>query len=126
MLGSFDQDLKREIGRGISEARIRRGFSQEALAERVGCPVSTITNLERGKSLPKLRTLAELSRQLGAPLRDLLDHVDLIDPTDDRRARLEIRGRALLNGLSNEFLEIAIEQISVLAKRDHQAKPDQK
>jgi hypothetical protein len=41
-----------------------------------------------------------------------------------RRARLELRGRALLNQLSNEFLEIAIEQLSVLSKRDRRPGTD--
>jgi len=111
-------DLKRDIGRGIAEARIRRGLTQENLAKRVGCSIEAIANLERGLSFPRLRMLFALSRQLSVPLRDLLDQVDQTDPSDERRARLELRGRALLNQLTNEFLEIAIDQLSVLAKRD--------
>ena len=111
-------DLKRDIGRGIAEARIRRGLTQEDLAQRVGCSIDAVANLERGLSFPRLRMLVALSRQLRVPLRDLLDQVDQTDPSDERRAQLELRGRAVLNQLTDEFLEIAIDQLSVLAKRD--------
>jgi transcriptional regulator with XRE-family HTH domain len=115
---SLELALKRDIGRSIAEARIRRGLTQEDLAERLGCSVNALASLERGQGFPRFRMLAALSHQLGVPLRDLLDQVDQTDPSDERRARLELQGRALLNQLSNEYLEIAIEQLSVLAKRD--------
>lgn len=117
---SLELDLKRDIGRSIAEARARRGLTQKDLAERLGYSIEAIASLERGQSFPRFRILAALSRELRVPLRDLVDQADQIDPSDDRRARLEFRGRALLNQLSNDFLEIAIEQLSVLAKRDPQ------
>ena len=112
-----DLELKREIGRSIAEARLRRGLSQKQLAARLGCSEAYILDMEHGRSFPRFRAVAALSRELGVPLRDLVDQVDQPDPGNDRRARLELRGRALLNGLSDEFLEIAIEQLSVLAHR---------
>ena len=116
-------DLKRDIGRSIAEARNRRGLTQKDLAERLGYSIEAIASLERGQSFPRFRILIALSRELRVPLRDLVDQVDQIDPSDDRRARLEFRGRALLNQLSDEFLEIAIEQLSVLARRDPHPSP---
>jgi transcriptional regulator with XRE-family HTH domain len=115
---SLEIALKRDIGRSIAEVRIRRGLTQEDLAERLGCSVNALASLERGQVFPRFRMLAALSHQLGVPLRDLLDQVDQTEPGDERRARLELRGRALLNQLSNEYLEIAIEQLSVLDRRD--------
>jgi transcriptional regulator with XRE-family HTH domain len=120
---SLELDLKRDIGRSIAEARVRRGLTQKDLADRLGFSIEAMASLERGQSFPRFRILAALSRELDVPLRDLVDQVDQTDPSDDRRARLEFRGRALLNQLSDEFLEIAIEQLSVLAKRDR--RPDQ-
>jgi transcriptional regulator with XRE-family HTH domain len=120
---SLEIDLKRDIGRSIAEARVRRGLTQKDLADRLGFSIEAMASLERGQSFPRFRILAALSRELDVPLRDLVDQVDQTDPSDDRRARLEFRGRALLNQLSDEFLEIAIEQLSVLAKRDR--RPDQ-
>jgi transcriptional regulator with XRE-family HTH domain len=118
MAQASETDLKRDIGRGIAEARTRRGLTQRDLAERLGCTVDAIASLERGQSVPRFRMLAALARQLNVSLRDLFDQVDQAGPNDERRARLELRGRSLLNQLSDEFLEIAIEQLSVLSKRD--------
>ena len=120
---SLEIDLKRDIGRSIAEARDRRGLTQKDLAERLGYSIEAIASVERGQSFPRFRILVALSRELRVPLRDLVDQVDQIDPSDDRRARLEFRGRALLNQLSDEFLEIAIEQLSVLVKRDPRSDP---
>jgi transcriptional regulator with XRE-family HTH domain len=116
---SMEQELKRDIGLSIAEARVRLGLTQRDLAKRLGCSIEAVASLERGQHFPRFRILAASSRALGVPLRDLVDQVDLIDPNDDQRARREFRARALLNQLSDEFLEIAVEQLSVLAKRDH-------
>jgi transcriptional regulator with XRE-family HTH domain len=120
---SQEPDLKRDIGRSIAEVRDRRGLTQKELAERLGCSIEAIASLERGQNFPRFRILVALARELRVPLRDLVDQADQIDPSDDRRARLEFRGRALLNQLGNDFLEIAIEQLSVLAKRDFRPGP---
>ena len=124
MAEGSETDLKRDIGRGIAEARTRRGLTQRELAERLGCSVDAIASLERGQNVPRFRMLAALARQLNVSLRDLFDQVDQTGPNDERRARLELRGRALLNQLSDEFLEIAIEQLSVLSKRDPRSGTD--
>jgi transcriptional regulator with XRE-family HTH domain len=98
-----ERDLKRDIGRSIAEVRVRRGLKLKDLAERLGYSTEALASLERGKSFPRFRILAALSRELRVPLRDLVDQVDQIDPRDDRRARREFRGRALLNQLSDDF-----------------------
>jgi transcriptional regulator with XRE-family HTH domain len=124
MAETSETDLKRDIGRGIAEARTRRGLTQRDLAASLGCTVDAIASLERGQSVPRFRMLAALARQLNVSLRDFFDHIDQTDPNDERRGRLELRGRALLNQLSDEFLEIAVEQLSVLAKRDRPSGTD--
>ena len=78
--------------------------------------------MELGRRFPRFKVLVAMSQELGVPLRDLVDQVDQEDPRNDRRARLELQGRALLSELSDEFLELAIEQLSALAKRDHSAR----
>ena len=48
-----------------------------------------------------------LAHAVGEKVEAAYGRDDLFE--ERRRARLELRGRALLNQLSNEFLEIAIE-----------------
>ena len=112
-------DLKREIGRNIAEARNRRDLTQKTLAERIGCSADALAEMELGRRFPRFKVLAALSQALDVPLRDLVDQVDQADLNNERRARLELQGRALLGELSDEFLELAIEQLSALAKRDN-------
>src|SRR5262245_44156269 len=115
---STETDFKREIGRNIAEARKRRQFSQKTLAERLGCSADHLGQIELGRRFPRFKILAALSYELDVPLRDLLDQVAQSDPANIRRAQLELQGRALLAEFSDPFLEIAIEQLSALAKRD--------
>jgi transcriptional regulator with XRE-family HTH domain len=119
MVRSTEIDLKREIGRNIAEARGRRELTQKKLAERLGCSPDGLAEMELGRRFPRFKVLVAMSQELGVPLRDLVDQVDQADPRNDRRARLELQGRALLSELSDEFLELAIEQLSALTKRDH-------
>ena len=115
-------DLKHEIGRHVAEARIHRGLTQEQLAERLDCSVDGIAKIERGIHFPRFRILVGLSRELDVPLRDLIDQEKLKD-ANGHRARLERQGRMLLHDLSDDFLAVAVEQLSALAKRDHGPNP---
>jgi transcriptional regulator with XRE-family HTH domain len=101
----------------------QRRLTQEDLAERLGRSVEAISNLERGRSFPSVKTLEALVTQLGVSLHELFG-----EPASDDspRTRLELRGRALLTQLGDAFLEIAVEQLSALAKRDTRASaPDE-
>lgn len=114
MIRRMTKDLKRQIGRQIAKARLARGFTQAKLAELTGRSVEAISNLERGKSFPSVETLHSLSQHLAVPVRDLFKEGKR---NIDRRARLELKARGMLHLLTDEFLEIAIEQLVVLVKR---------
>ena len=53
------------FGRALRTARIRRGLSQEQLADAAGLHRTHISLLERGLREPRLGTLVLLSRCLG-------------------------------------------------------------
>jgi transcriptional regulator with XRE-family HTH domain len=118
MLRVMEIDLKRQIGRGIARARLSRGITQEELAELLGRSVEAVSNLERGRSFPSLKTLEGLMRHLGISLRDMGEEGA---PADSARSRLELHGRAILGRLSDNFLDLAIEQLATLAKHDRQS-----
>jgi transcriptional regulator with XRE-family HTH domain len=106
----------RAIGRKITELRDFRGLTQEQLADRIGVSTDAIAKVERGQHFPRFRSLLALSRGLKVPLRDLLDEELLTGSGNDVRGRLELRGRTLLHGLSDEFLAIAVQQLSAFSK----------
>ncbi len=53
-----------QIGQKLQEARHARGLTQEAAAELVGVSRQTISNWERGKSLPDVLTLLKGDPQM--------------------------------------------------------------
>lgn len=48
----------------LRSARIKRGLTQRALAERLNMSVRTIIEIERGRSSPRFETVALLAREL--------------------------------------------------------------
>jgi len=118
MARATDSDLRREIGGRIAETRSYRRLTQEQLAQRIGVGVRAIINLEHGRHFPRFKTFFALSRELNVPLRDLLDQEPLTESNNKVRGRIELLGRTLLHDLSDDFLAIAVEQLSALTKRD--------
>lgn len=53
----------------LTRLRIRRGLTQQQLAERVGTTQSSIARLEHGKTKPTLETLARIAVALGGRVR---------------------------------------------------------
>jgi DNA-binding XRE family transcriptional regulator len=66
-------DIEKLIGVQIAKIRKEREITQEQLAESVDVATETISRLERGVSIPSLRTLAKISQALHASLKDLFD-----------------------------------------------------
>lgn len=56
------------IGRELRRLRERRGWTQQALSERVAIAQTRISEYETGARMPSARTLISLSRHLG-PIR---------------------------------------------------------
>ena len=63
---------KETIGRRVAELREARGWSQEALAERLHVTRQTVSNWERGKTLVDVQSLAAMADELACPLSELL------------------------------------------------------
>lgn len=61
-----------QIGQKLQEARHARGLTQEAAAELVGVSRQTISNWERGKSLPDVLSVIRMSEAYDCSLDTLL------------------------------------------------------
>jgi transcriptional regulator with XRE-family HTH domain len=68
----------------VREERIRAGFTQSQLAERVAVATETVSRLERGTSMPSLRAIVKIAEVLRVDLGYLL-HARR-DPTPHEQA----------------------------------------
>jgi transcriptional regulator with XRE-family HTH domain len=107
--------LGRAVGLRVRALRQKRGLSQEELASRIDRSYHTISNIERGLTLPNFTTLERLSQVLGVPVRDFFDHQP--DASDNpRRARLMSELFNAARELGDPDLELALEQVKVLSR----------
>ena len=97
--------------------RKRRGLSQEDLAGLMQRSVETVSNLERGVSLPSFTTLVRLAESLGVPIRDFFDFGDDATAADPRRQELLAALAEIARGLETDDLAVAVEQMDALAAR---------
>ena len=56
-----------QFGKLIKAAREKRGLTQAALADKIGCSDAYITLLEKGKRTPSLEFVKLLNKHLGTP-----------------------------------------------------------
>jgi transcriptional regulator with XRE-family HTH domain len=68
-----DPELAAAFGRRVLEIRLRRGLTQEALAELADVHPTFVSNIERGYRGPTLRTIVRLARALEVTEGELVD-----------------------------------------------------
>jgi transcriptional regulator with XRE-family HTH domain len=61
-----------KLGKTLQALRIKRGLSQEQLAERSGLSTITISFIEQGRRKPQLKTLEKIADALGVRVKDLI------------------------------------------------------
>lgn len=109
-------DLKVPVGARVHAARKRSGMTQEALAAAIGKTPESISNIERGRQLPMLDTLADLGAALGVPLTELVENTGRVSSRSSRRLRLEARLAEHVRGMDDDLLTTAVDQVGVLAR----------
>ena len=83
-MADFDE-LYRELGRKIRQARERQGqrLSQDAVAKRLGVSRASIVNIEAGRQRAPLHLLWQIAELLGSDLTELIpSREELLPPTD--------------------------------------------
>jgi transcriptional regulator with XRE-family HTH domain len=73
MKSSWATDIKLNLGEKIKKRRIAAGLSQKEVAQRSQITVSFLSQLEREKALPSLKSLINISHALGVKVNQLLD-----------------------------------------------------
>lgn len=82
MVSNMSEGIEKLIGHSIARIRKDRELTQAQLAEMIDTTVETISRLERGVSIPSLKTLLKISRALHIPIKELLD----VETTQVKRA----------------------------------------
>ena len=90
--------MKKTLGQKIREYRLKRGMTQEELAEKLLSSKSTISEYENDKIDVKISILREIAKVLGTPLPHLLSEED--DDIDD------------------EVMQMAMAQVMILAEME--------
>lgn len=73
MVTGMPKDIEKFIGLSIARVRKDREMTQAQLAEMIDTTVETISRLERGITIPSLKTLEKISRALHIHIRELLN-----------------------------------------------------
>jgi transcriptional regulator with XRE-family HTH domain len=90
------------VGLAIKAERLRRGWTQAVLAERIGISEQGLSKIERGESVPTLGTLESVAAALSLPIRRLFPAPKgEADARDDAARRV----MALLAPLSRQDIE---------------------
>jgi transcriptional regulator with XRE-family HTH domain len=71
-------DRRKAFGLAVREARIRKQWSQDKLAEAAGVDRSYVWGLEKGTRNPALLTQGFIADALGVPLQDLVSEAERI------------------------------------------------
>ena len=62
-----------KVGKFISEIRKKNGLTQQALAEKLGVTFQAVSKWERGKNIPDIAILKEISNLFDIDINELLD-----------------------------------------------------
>ena len=90
-----EDGFEKRLGRRLAVYRRAAHLTQERLAELVGVDPVSVSRMERGLSIPSLRTLAEMAKAVGVRLADLANLEEGMDPAEAEIAGIiqMLRGR---------------------------------
>lgn len=114
--------LEQQIGMRVRLARKAQNLTQDELAIRIDKTIETVSNIERGKTLPGLLTLYELAQALRVPLIELIEVKERQTGTSLRRAEAEYRLRDLAGQLSDSALDQVIGHAELVLRTDQRTK----
>ena len=105
--------MEKTLGQKIREYRLKRGMTQEELAEKLLSKKSTISDYENDKIDIKISVLREIAKILGMPLFCFLCEQNA--DTDDEIMQMAM---ALKQIKSKELRKAAIKQVMILAEME--------
>jgi transcriptional regulator with XRE-family HTH domain len=99
--GSLREELRRQVAARLREWRVRRGFTQAALARDSGIDQSSVSNYESGRREAPLPALLRLMAALNVSLGDLVDLPQASGSDEVIVARASVLGEAVARLVSS-------------------------
>lgn len=96
--------VRRVAGNLLKDARLRKGLTQQQVADAAGVPRSTIARIETGVMQPSIPTLDAILISIGLELRLRLDVFDDHDRVLDRLAAANPERQAQADAALDEFV----------------------
>ena len=95
----MDKDnIKKLLGKKIKELRIKRGFTQEQLSEKIGIGERNLSKIECGYNFITAETLSNLITALNVKAKDLFDF-------DYYKKETDIKNE-IINAIENDAIDI--------------------
>ena len=110
------RDRRQLVGAALRAARRAKKLTQEQVAAQVGCSVETLSNAERGASLPGLELFLKLAATLEIDLVALVDVPSRRRPASRARLALEAEAQQLARALTDDKLRLWLGTGRVLEK----------
>jgi len=110
----MDSNLKSYLAGQLRSYRRQARLTQAELAEKIGRTDEAVSNIERSKSVPNLETLVAIAGALNLPLRDFFPSGTFDATISVNRLNKEAEVMALLRGLNDSQLDVALAQIKAL------------
>ncbi|WNL42945.1 helix-turn-helix transcriptional regulator [Halomonas sp. PAMB 3264] len=114
------EHIASHIGGAIAKRRVGCQMTQEEVAERLGIGNEAVSRIERGRVIPNVIRLVQLSAIFNCETAELLGEVSL--QTDDQASRM----KDMLAPLEQQDRKLILDITESLAARLHQKAPNEK
>lgn len=105
--------MEKTLGKKIKEYRLKRGMTQEEMADKLLSKKSTVSEYENDKIDIKISVLREIAKILGVPLSHFLYESD--EYIDDEVMQMATALKQIKN---KELRKAAIKQVMILAEME--------
>ena len=101
--------IRHRVAAALRAARKAKSMTQEELAARAGCSVETLSNAERGASMPGLELFLQVASILELDLAALVPTPRPRRPVPKARLAMEAEAYYLAQSLSDDRLKLWLE-----------------